>query len=86
MKRIQIQYKPGKENIVADALSRKYCNIATNESSFKMDSIPKSPVPLNFFKNQIEIERSSIGELKTETIFSGYVLHNIKFTNSRNLI
>lgn len=96
----KIRYKPGKENIIADALSRQYFHLTENDDSDsslsdsihsspnspEVDLIQRSSVPLNFFKNQFHIEKSIENSLKTETIFPGYVLHTIKFSDDENLI
>lgn len=94
---VKLEYKPGSQNVVADALSRQYCNFAGNDDS-DFDSIHSSPsspdpsqiyrvsIPVNFYKNQFRIERSHENELKTQTIFPGYVLHTIKFSNIRDLV
>lgn len=94
----RVVYTPGKQNIVADALSRQYCHVIENENidshSSSIHSTPSSPesnirkvsVALNFYKNQLKIEKSSENELRTETMFPGYVLHHIKFSNTRDLI
>lgn len=66
----KILYKPGKENIVADALSRQYQEddvdsithfnlINTTSNSTEIASILKTPLPLNFFRNQVKIERDT---------------------------
>lgn len=95
----KVVYTPGKENIVADALSRQYCHAIENENfdshSDSIHSTPSSPetniqrvsVALNFFKNQLKIERnSSENELRTETVFPGYVLHHIEFSQPQDLV
>lgn len=94
---VRLQYKPGKENIVADALSRQYCFLAedlssssdsihSTQSSPEAEIIRKVSFPLNFYKNQFNVEKSSENELKTQQVFPGYVLHNIKFSNHHDLI
>lgn len=68
-------------NLISDSNS-----IHSSPSSPGVNSIPRVPAPLNFYKNQFQIEKSSIDELKTETVFPDYVLHKIKFSNIKNLI
>lgn len=93
----KIQYKPGKQNVVADALSPQCYHYTVNNSSVSssihsspsssgVGSIRRVSIPLNFYKNQFLLEESHMNELKTETLFSGYVLHRIKFSNNQNLI
>lgn len=92
----KIQYKPGKENIVADALSRQFCNTlndnSCSESSHSMASSPPEDVikrvnkPINDYKNQLHIQKSNDSEIKTETIFPGYTAHTIKYVNEKDLI
>lgn len=93
----KIQYKPGKQNVVADALSRQYCYFTQSEGSASdsIHSTPSSPengairrvsIPLNFYKTQFYLEESHRDELRTETLFSGYVLHRIKCSNHQNLM
>lgn len=96
-----IQYTTGKQNVVADALSRQSCfhllndnsdsdsdsdSIHSSPSSPETDCIPKTTYPLNIYKNQFIIEKSSTNELKTTTLFDGYVLHTLKFSNNEYLI
>lgn len=83
----KIQYKPGNQNLTADALSRQYCHFTENDdscsdsvhsspSSPPVDSIKRVSVPVNFYKNQLHIEESNRDELRTETIFPT-VVNNI---------
>ena len=44
------------------------------------------PNTINSFHNQIFFEKSSVDELKTKTIFSGYVRHTIEYTEFENLL
>lgn len=83
----EIQYKPGKQNVVADGLSRISHEINMNESESSSSSSDSETVhsaesdnedlirmvetPLNFFKNQILIEKGEKNEEKYEEIFPG---------------
>lgn len=88
----EIKYKPGYQNIVADALSRHQINATTADST--MDSINSSPLnkikrvsfPLNRFKNQFEISKSDHNSLITITNFQNYQNHQIKFTTIAELL
>lgn len=97
----KLQYKPGSENIVADALSRQFYHIDDDDDSDSdsdSDSIHSSPsspepntirrvsIPLNFYKSQFLIEESIQDDLRTETIFPGYILHTIRFSHIDTLI
>lgn len=83
----EVKYKPGYQNIVADALSRHHGQINfsnTNETMHSMQSSPtekikRIPFPLNRFKNQIEIIKSDHNSLTSKTIFPNHVRHKIKF-------
>lgn len=96
-----IEYTSGKQNVVADALSRQsglhllYNNldsesdlgsIHSSPSSPENGSIPRTTHSLNNYKNQFILEESSLNELKTTTLFDKYVLHTIKFSNNNDLI
>lgn len=86
-----IKYKPGYQNVVADALSRKYdeqINLTMGDSLTysHVDLIKQVSSPLNGFKNQIEIEKSDHNSLSSKTIFSNYEHHKIKFNTLSELI
>lgn len=84
-----IKYKPGHENVVADALSRQYCNamdsgsetdsIHSSPSSPELEITTRSPNAINTFKNQLCITYASSNEIQTETIFPGYTRHEITY-------
>lgn len=69
---VKMKYKPGNQNIVADALSRQYCNNIGNESN-SIHSQQSSPTvdiltvanSINTFRNQIFLEQSDVNELHT---------------------
>lgn len=62
----KVFYKPGKENLIADALSRQPINALDNISSSatihskesSTYTIPRTETPLNCYQNQIVIEES----------------------------
>jgi hypothetical protein len=91
-----IKYKPGLQNVVADALSRHQVNNMTDNSTddltvHSIDSSPKEFIktvsfPLNRFKNQIEIEQSDVDTLESKTTFYNHENHKIKFKNNETLI
>lgn len=89
----KLKYKPGSENIVADALSRHH-QINVTQSDDTVHSINSSPVerikrvhfPLNRFKNQIEIVKSDRNSLESETVFPNFQNHKIEFLTTRNLV
>lgn len=79
----EIKYQPGHQNVVVDALSRHYINSSTIDD---IDEIKRVFVPLNRFKIQLEIEKSDHNSVVSETTFTGYQNHKIKFTNEYELI
>lgn len=88
----EIKYKPGYQNIVADALSRHQINLISNDST--VHSIDSSPVeriervqfPLNRFKNQIEITKTNSNSLVSVTTFPNFQNHKIQFSTNAELI
>lgn len=93
----KLEYKPGNENIVADALSRIDVPIDTiNTSSLEtsehsIDSSPIEPIPkthksVNNFRNQLHIYRADTDETSIVTIFPNYHVHKIKYKLIETLI
>lgn len=81
----ELQYKPGKTNVVADALSRtaNLSNInsltSTQHSgeSSPENLIPSVEVPINAFKNQILINVSPNSSIDFKIVFPTYHRHQI---------
>lgn len=80
----EIQYRPGKQNIVADGLSRTTHEINVNETESSSDAetihsansdssglIRMTKTPINHFKNQILIKKGDNNNETFETIFPG---------------
>lgn len=67
----QIEYKPGKSNVVADALSRIVCSMTGTQHSAETSDdfyIISTELPLNVFRHQVIINRGR-DDVKTETPF-----------------
>lgn len=86
-------YKPGNENKVADALSRQFLNhvsvdsLATEHSEFSSTDVIKSVnYPVNQFRNQFIISKSSIPSKGLKTIFKNFVRHSISYNSIDTLI
>lgn len=64
-------FKPGKENKVADALSRQYINtLSTSEGTVSLTKvIPSVENPINCFKNQIFINPDLETSKKIKVLF-----------------
>jgi len=81
----ELLYKPGKENIVADALSRIPKKIEINSvtatqhsaSSSGHDLIPSIEVPINAFKNQLFINKEQPTDYKFVIPFPTFHRHII---------
>jgi RNase H-like domain found in reverse transcriptase/Reverse transcriptase (RNA-dependent DNA polymerase)/Integrase zinc binding domain len=78
----EILYKPGKENVVADFLSRLEINAlsdATQHSALSdsCELIPTSLRPLNSFRNQILIKQADEDSYKLKILFKMYKRHEI---------
>ncbi|XP_067620168.1 uncharacterized protein [Eurosta solidaginis] len=92
----QIFYKPGRENHVADALSRQ--NIHTLEEEGQSDlatvhseislsyTVEASEKPLNCFRNQIVLEEANLNLKRNFIYFGEKTRHVIQFINKDNLI
>lgn len=86
----ELLYKPGKSNVVADALSRLPLqlnaldtdSVATVHSSLQdaTDFVPHVEAPINVFRNQI-IFNSDASAYSLETPFPGYTRHIIPLSD-----
>lgn len=89
----ELKYKPGHQNVVADALSRHQINLMPSSGS-TVHSIVSSPTEkikrvsfaLNRFKNQIEITKTEINSFEAKTVFPSYHNYNIQFSSETELI
>lgn len=88
----EIKYKPGFQNVVADALSRHQINNVTQDLTIhSMNSSPTELIkrvafPLNYFKNQIEIIKSNKDGIESRTTFQNHQNHRIKFKTKVELV
>lgn len=85
----KIVYKPGKDNYVADALSRQAINALDNESTSATihseislsNVVRRTETPLNCYKNQIVIEESDEVSTKTFILFKNRRRTVIRFSS-----
>lgn len=93
----KIEYKPGNENVVADALSWidvpidgiNTSSLQSSEHSTQsspMEPFSKTSEPVINFRNQLHISHSNINDSITSTVFQTYHVHEIKFTSIENLL
>lgn len=93
----KLVYQPGKENLVADALSRQYCAMMEaaeeepqadvemesihSRNSNMVEEIPRTYEPLNAFKTQITFAPSIENDISHITTFPGHIRFTIQHTN-----
>lgn len=78
---VTLKYKPGKENVVADALTRQYCHNTRNSLS----TISKANAPINAFKNQIHLMEGTINSNTFENISQKRNRNIIQFKEQKYL-
>ena len=91
-----IFFKSGKENVVADALSRQQINITENEPESDRATvhseasltytIPSTDNPINCYRNQIVIEEAEQPSLRTLILYGKKTRHIIEFSREENLL
>jgi len=92
----QIFYKPGKENFVADALSRQNfhaleedtsSDLATIHSELSLTyTIESTDKPVNCSRNQIIIEENAVPSTRTIIMFGQKTRHIINFSDRESLL
>jgi len=92
----KLVYKPGKENHVADALSRQNINVLEDEIESDVATIHSEQSltytidttdnPVICFRNQIIIEEGNSSSVDTFILFKSKVRHIIQIYNRENLL
>lgn len=85
-----IEYKPGKSNVVADALSRIVCSMTATQHSAENSEhfyIKSTEAPINVFRHQVIIRQGS-NRITTEKPFEKYtrVIVSIPEINEMSLL
>jgi len=81
-------YKPGKDNLVANALSRQQLNVVEEEEAYSCaatihsemsltHTIETTDKPLNWFQNQINLEKARFPSKRTFVLFGNKKRHDI---------
>ena len=87
-------YKPGKDNVVADALSRQHLNNIDDTASdstihseiSSTDIIKSIKYPVNQFRNQLIITKSNFSNNSSSKIFNKNTRHTINFHSITSLL
>uniref|UniRef100_W8BY62 RNA-directed DNA polymerase n=1 Tax=Ceratitis capitata TaxID=7213 RepID=W8BY62_CERCA len=83
-------YKPGKENIVADALSRQYMHNLSDDTAHSeissSDAIKTVKCPVNQFKTQLLLSQSDFNSKTTKILFKKFLRHTIRFNSPEYLL
>jgi len=93
----KIFYKPGKDNLVADALSRQQLNVVEEEEAFSSAAtihselsltytIETTDKPLNCFQNQITLEEARFPLKRSFVLFGNKRRHVINFSCKESLL
>lgn len=73
----KIYHKPGRENYVADALSRQMIN-AIDEVALVIN---RTNIPINCYSNQIFVELGQVVATTTSSVFGRKLRHDIQYSN-----
>jgi len=93
----KVVYKPGKENLVADALSRQQinaieeqeaesCGATIHSEIFLTHTIETTDKPLNCFQNQLILEEARFPLKRSFVLFKNKKRHTINFTDKKSLL
>lgn len=90
----KFHYKPGKENKVADALSRQHINnlsmtntdSTTHSEESNTNTIKTIQGPVNQFKTQLIISRSNLNTKTSKILFQKLIRHTLEFNSTPNLL